>query len=272
MSRSAIITGASSGIGRAIALYFATKAVSIVLVGRNEERLQEVRHEILRVGGAAEIFPADIGEEAHAKQIVEGCVRAFGRVDILVNNAGVGHYHPFPQMTADAYSRVIKTNLLGALHLTSHTLPLMIERGTGSVVNVSSVGAMIGIPCRSIYCATKAALRSWSRSLFLEMRPYGVHVLSVLPANTATRFFDNLLGDPPAAHVMPGSLMRPERVAELIWKGLEARKREIVIGPFGKLVDIANRMSPAFMDILVDFQHRRTAGRSIQDGRHFRKT
>lgn len=258
MKKVAIITGASSGIGRAIALNLASKGIATLLVGRQEERLQEVRQEILNSRGMAEVLAADVGEDEHAKRIASACMETFGRIDILVNNAGVGHYHQFSDMTAEVYSRITQTNWLGILHATSKVLPYMMDQKDGVIVNISSVGAMTGIPCRSIYCATKAAVRNWSRSLFLELRPYGIHVLCVIPGSTATRFFDNVIGTPPVVHAMPGGVMTPEKAARLIWKGLKSRKREIILSPFGKLVDIINRLSPSFIDALVDFHHRRT--------------
>lgn len=259
MPKVAIVTGGSSGIGRALARNLAGKGISVLLVGRDEGRLQETRGEILKSGGVAEALCADVGEEADAKRIVDGCLERFGRVDILVNNAGVGHYHPFSQMPAEAYLRVVRTNWCGILHVTSKALPFMIAQRSGAIVNVSSVGALTAVPFRSIYCATKAAVRNWSRSLFLELRPHGVHVLCVLPGSTATRFFDNIIGKPPAIHAMPGGVMSAEQAAQLIWRGMETKRREIFLSPFGKLVDIANRLSPSLIDALVDFQHKRTS-------------
>ena len=258
-TRAAIITGASSGIGRALALHLTTRGIGVLLVGRDAERLRNVREDIMAHGGNAHHLVADVGQEAHAARIVEACLNAFQRIDLLVNNAGVGHYQPFLEMTPDVYMRVSQTNWCAVLHVTSKVLPVMKAQGQGAIVNISSVGAMTGVPYRSIYGATKAAIRNWSRSLYLELRPFGIHVLCVVPGSTATRFFENMLGQPPMVHAMPGRVMSPDKVAQLIWRGLETRQREVILSPMGRLVDLANRFSPSWIDAVADLQHRRTA-------------
>ena len=258
MRKVAIVTGASSGIGRAMALHLAGEGISMLLVGRDKKRLQDIQMEIQNRYGTASVVSADIGESASAQRIVDTCVDEFGRIDILINNAGIGHYHHFSTMPPDAYMTVTKTNWDGVLHLSSRVLPFMIAQKEGTIVNVSSMGAMTGVPYRSVYCATKAAVRNWSRSLFMELRPHGIHVLCVIPGSTATSFFNNIIGNPPMAHSMPGGTMDSDKTAQLIWKGMTLKKREIILSPMGKMVDLANRLSTTLIDALVNFQHRRT--------------
>ncbi len=257
MSKVAIVTGASSGIGRAMAIHLAKQGITTLLAGRNEERLQDTKKEIQNICGKVAIISADIEEEVSSRRIVDRCLSEFGRIDILINNAGLGHYHHFSKMPQDAYMAITKTNWDGVLHLSSRVLPYMMAQKEGTIVNVSSMGAMTGVPFRSIYCATKAALRNWSRSLYLELRPHGIHVICVVPGSTSSRFFENIIGNPPVSHAMPGGVMDPEKAAHLIWKGILKKKQEIILSPMGKLVDLANRLSPSLIDLLVDYQHRK---------------
>jgi short-subunit dehydrogenase len=259
--QTAIITGASAGIGRAFAQLLATRGWNIVLVARREAGLHAAADVIACAGGAVHVVPADIRRSADCDRIVEQTIEHFGAIDMLVNNAGIGHYHAFEEMPAEAYQEVVETNFLGVLHLTRAVLPALRRQRRGHIINVASIGAIASVPCRSIYCATKAALRSWSRALHMEVADQGIHVLCALPGSTQTDFFKNILGAPPVQFGAPGKIMTPEAVAQKILRAWEKGRHEIILSPIGVALELANRLSTRIVDFMIKREHHRHLAR-----------
>jgi 3-oxoacyl-[acyl-carrier protein] reductase len=183
----ALVTGASRGIGRAVALRLAANEASLVLNGTDESRLDELRHEIVSAGGAAEVVVGDVADERTAQAAVEATLSAFGRIDILVNNAGVTTRTSTLEMTLDEWRRVLDVNLNGTLHFCRAVLPTMIAQGGGKIVNMSSTTAKTGHRnAAPAYGASKAAVNYLTMHLARELAQHRIYVNAVCPGPVET--------------------------------------------------------------------------------------
>ena len=186
----AVVTGASSGIGRALALRLAGEGARVALVARREAELEAAASEIRERGGEALVLPCDVEDRAQVEETAGRAVRALGAVDLLVNNAGYGHHRPFLDWDVADMERVMRVNYLGALYFTKALLPGMVERGRGWIVFVASVAGKLASPDESAYVASKFAMVGLAEALSLEVEDAGVHVLTVCPGVIRTPFFD----------------------------------------------------------------------------------
>jgi NAD(P)-dependent dehydrogenase (short-subunit alcohol dehydrogenase family) len=183
----AIVTGASRGIGRAVALRLAANGASLVLNGTDKKRLDELRREIASPGGAAEIVVGDVADARTAQAAVEATRSAFGRIDILVNNAGLTTRSSTLEMTLEDWTRVLDVNLNGTLHFCRAVLPPMIAQGGGKIVNMSSTTAKTGHRnAAPAYGASKAAVNYLTMHLAREMARHRIYVNAVCPGPVET--------------------------------------------------------------------------------------
>lgn len=183
----AIITGATSGIGRATAFLFAKEGASVIISGRRESLGNEVVEEIQSQGGEATFVQADLTIKEDMKRIVKTAVDCYGTIDILVNNAATVTNFNFLEMDeVKDFDIVFNTNVKAPFLLTKEVLPYLIEKKKGSIVNVASIGAEIAIPYRVTYSASKGAIRMFTKSLAGEMASKGIRVNAVLPGTTNT--------------------------------------------------------------------------------------
>lgn len=178
----ALVTGCSSGIGRAVALQLAAAGVTTVATARRVETLTE-----LAAAGCI-VRPLDVTDDASRRACVRDSLAAHGQVDILVNNAGYAELGPLEQVPLDAVRRQLETNVVGPAALAQLLLPGMRERGSGRIVNVSSMGGEITFPGGGVYHASKYALEAMSDALRMEARPFGIQVVVVQPGPVATSF------------------------------------------------------------------------------------
>jgi NAD(P)-dependent dehydrogenase (short-subunit alcohol dehydrogenase family) len=191
-----LITGALTGIGRATALAFAREGARIVVSGRRDKEGEALAAEIRRLEAQAEFVHADVRLEADVRNLVEQTVRRFGRLDIAVNNAGSeGQLAPVTDQTADNYTATFDTNVLGTLFSMKHELRVMLKQGSGSIVNLSSVGGQIGLPGASVYSASKHAVEGLTKSAALEGAAAGVRVNAVAPGPVETAMLDRFVGN-----------------------------------------------------------------------------
>jgi 3-oxoacyl-[acyl-carrier protein] reductase len=183
----ALVTGASRGIGRAVALRLAANGASLVLNGTDQSRLDELRREIVSAGDAAEVVVGDVADQRTAQAAVEATLSAFGRIDILVNNAGVTTRTSTLEMTLDDWRRVLDVNLNGTLHFCRAVLPTMIAQGGGKIVNMSSTTAKTGHRnAAPAYGASKAAVNYLTMHLAREMARHRIYVNAVCPGPVET--------------------------------------------------------------------------------------
>lgn len=182
--RVTVVTGASTGIGRAIAVAFATEGAKIVLAARKREKLADVAGEIHAAGATALVVPADVTDEGEVANLFKQSVEAFGRVDVLVNNAGVSIGGPPDELTLDAWRKVIDVNLTGAFLCSREALRVMKPQRSGRIINIGSVSAKVPRRNSAPYAASKFGLEGLTRSLALDAREFGIAVSILQPGNT----------------------------------------------------------------------------------------
>lgn len=186
----ALVTGASSGIGRATALRLAAEGASVALVARNREALDELRLEVAGAGGRSEVFPADLADESFVVRVVPQVTGAFGGLDVLVNAAGIIGSGTIESTTPEAYDHMMNVNLRSLFLLTQQAMPHLVER-SGAVVNVSSVTGTRAFPGVLTYCVSKAGVDQFTRCVALEMAERGVRVNAVNPGVVVTNLHRN---------------------------------------------------------------------------------
>ncbi|MGB7378533.1 MAG: SDR family oxidoreductase [Rivularia sp. (in: cyanobacteria)] len=226
----ALITGASGGIGKCFAQKLAAKNTNLVIVARSEDKLNVLAQELQQQYKInVEVIVKDLSQLS-APQEVFDAVQAKGlSVDLLINNAGFGDYGEFVQTDCDRQIQMIQLNNIAVVALTHKFLPQMRERGSGSIINVSSIAAYQPLPYVSVYAATKAFVRSFSEALWAENRQYGVRVLVVSPGPTETNFFEEA-NFPPALARNAKSMSTPEEVVDEAMKALENGNAAVVVG------------------------------------------
>lgn len=220
-----LITGASSGIGAAIARVFAAEGARVALAARSAEKLRAVAGSL---GTDALAFPTDMTDRAQVRRTVEATVERFSRLDILINNAGVGMYAPVASMLPNQFEQVVATNWLGPVSAVQAVIPYMRKQGGGQIINISSLAGKIAIPWMGAYCGTKFALNALSDSLRMELAADRIQVLSVCPGRIATPFVRNAFRDP-ATQPLPSDGIPAERVARAVLRASLQGKREIVV-------------------------------------------
>ena len=225
VNKVAIVTGASRGIGEAIARELSLRGARLVLVARSEDALREVTKSL----GRSHIYvPCDVADPKCAMDAVRSAVDTFGSIDILVNNAGAGHSCFFIECSDESIWKVLLTNLIGPINFMKAALPHMVKSGSGSIVNVASLAARTPLPRFSIYSASKAALAALSNALWLELRKYGIKVSCVYPAFVVGSGFFNAAGARPSR--MPRLLtVTPKDVANAVIEGILTGKRFISV-------------------------------------------
>ncbi|HEX2901186.1 MAG TPA: SDR family oxidoreductase [Bacteroidia bacterium] len=252
-----LITGASSGIGKALALKFAREGSKVVLGARSLEQLAAVGEEIRKAGGAAHWLSLDVTQQADCERFVAEAVKVFGRVDILVNNAGISMRALFQDLDVDVIERVMQVNFFGTVYCTRAAIDQVVQN-RGSIIGISSIAGYRGLPGRSGYSASKFAMHGFLESLRTELLRKGVHVLLACPGFTESNIRKVALkGDGSQQSETPlkeDKLMSAETVADHIYRAVVRRKRSITLTGQGKLTVFLNKWFPKFMDKMV-FNH-----------------
>nr|BBH91945.1 short-chain dehydrogenase [Thermogemmatispora argillosa] len=240
--KTALITGASSGIGLAFAHALAARGMHLILVARSEERLQQLARELReRNGIQAEVIAIDLSREGAATQLANAVQERGLSVDLLINNAGFGTYGPFAEQSAAREHQEIMLNVTALVDLTHAFLPPMLARGEGAIINLASLAAFLPIPHMAVYAATKAFVLSFSQALWTEYRHQGLRVLAVCPGPVATNFFA-VMGT--SQEGMPGLVLSPERVVTASLRALEQGRSQVVPGLLNKLMAFSTRLVP----------------------------
>jgi short-subunit dehydrogenase len=212
--RTAIVTGASSGIGRCTAEILARRGVRVGLVARRADLLDDVASAITGAGGEALALPCDVTDPAQVRSTCARAIESFGRIDFLVNNAGYGVYLPVQDTPMEVVTGQMDVNYLGAVRLIKEILPHMIENGSGHIVNVASAAGHASVPSLAAYSGSKFAIVGFTEGLYHDVRKHGIRVSIVSPGPVRTAFVKE-----PTFSAMPpiGWLMtRPERVASVV--------------------------------------------------------
>jgi NAD(P)-dependent dehydrogenase (short-subunit alcohol dehydrogenase family) len=184
--RTALVTGSTSGIGRAIAKAFAAEGARVVVSGRDERRGREVVEEIRAAGGTAAFVGGDIASAAGARSLAERAAAQFGAIDVLVNNAGAFTFGPTEAVAEAEFDGMVDTNIRGSFFLTAALVPGMVELGGGKIVNITTMAAHVGLPGAAVYGASKAALSLLTKAWAAEYGPRGVNVNEIAPGPVRT--------------------------------------------------------------------------------------
>jgi short-subunit dehydrogenase len=221
----AVITGASSGIGWALANVLAAEGCKVGLVARRREQLEALAQEISQAGGTAAIAAADVAERAQVLAAVHDVSARLGPVDLLVANAGVGAPTLLEPMNVLDIEKMIRVNLLGVVYAIEAVLPSMLQRGQGHIAAVSSLAAYKGLPGESAYCASKAAVNTYMEGLRIQLRGRGIAVTTICPGFVKTPMTEVnqfhmpwLLKADEAAHRMARALRRRRKVYNFPWQ------------------------------------------------------
>jgi short-subunit dehydrogenase len=252
-----IITGATSGIGRACAEKFGKEGAVVVFTGRSKERLEEVNKSLSDMGVEHTGYIMDVSDEKENIKLIEDTIKNYGKIDILINNAGISMRALFNDSDLDVFKKVMDINFYGAVYATKYALPHIIK-SKGTIVAVSSINGHRGTPARSAYSASKYAMEGFFEALRTEVMNLGVHILVVSPGFTGTNIRNAALNkDGVAQGESPrdeDKMMSSEQVAESILKGIKRKKRDIVLTSQGKLVVFLNKWIPGWMDKKV-YEH-----------------
>jgi NAD(P)-dependent dehydrogenase (short-subunit alcohol dehydrogenase family) len=223
INKIALVTGASSGIGRATAKLFAAEGAHVVVTARRHEELEKLVAEIAAAGGKAIALAGDVKDEAFAQSLVTAATRSFGGLDIAFNNAGsLGEMRPTPHVSLNGWTDTIETNLTSAFLGAKHQIPAMLDRGGGSLIFTSSfVGYTAGMPGVAAYAASKAGLIGLTQALAAEFGPRGIRVNAILPGGTDTAAAQAMIGTPEGRAFVEGlhalkRISTPEEIAKSV--------------------------------------------------------
>ena len=243
-----MITGASSGIGRALAIELARAGAWLVLNARRPDRLQSVADEIQAAGGQVALAVGDVTRTDDRAAALSAAERHFGGLDMLVNNAGVSAWGRFDQAAPERLRQIMEVNFFALAEMTREALPLLARGRDPLVVNVASILGHRGIPLQTEYCAGKFAVRGFSEALRAELVPQRIDVLVVSPGSTESELFEHLIeksGDMP----WPAQPKTPAaHVARKIVRAIERRRHEIIPSRRGTLLVWLNRLAPRLVD------------------------
>ena len=264
------IVGASSGIGRETALRFAKQGAKVVVSARNELGLKTLVDEIHQAGGDAAAIPADVAHYEQVKAIADYTIEQYGRLDTWVHNAANGILAPFADITPEEFKRVIDVTLMGQVYGAMAALPYLKQEGQGALIHISSMEGRRSMPLQSPYSTAKHGLEGFLDSLRLELKHEGVpiSVTSIKPAVINTPYYNHVqtkLGVKPTG--LP-PYYDPSLVADAILYVAEHSTREFIVGDVGRILDIAQRLSPELMDailLLVGFSGQRTDEPKTED-------
>jgi short-subunit dehydrogenase len=252
-----LITGASQGIGRALAVAAARKGAKVLAAARSEGLLAEVVQEASAKAGAAnsggvvQPVAADVTSAGDRQRLVEAAQRHFGGLDVLINNAGIGATGHFVDASPDRLRKIMEVNFFGTTETTRVCLPLLKQGKTPAIVNISSIAGRRGIPARSDYSASKFAVQGFSEALRAELAKDGIDVILVNPGLTQTNFSKNMLEQKALVKMDHLRGMTSEEVAEHTLRALEKGTSEKTLTLSGKLIVLVNRFFPWLADLIT---------------------
>jgi short-subunit dehydrogenase len=243
-----LITGASQGIGRALAELAVGQGAWVLAAARSRDLLQDLAAKIPPRGGVLEIVEADITSAADRGRLVEAAQERFGGLDVLINNAGIGATGHFAEGDPNHLRAIMEVNFFGLAELTRACIPLLREGRHPAIVNISSIAGKRGIPARSEYSASKFAVQGLSDALRAELAKDGIDVIVVCPGLTQTNFSRNMLVQRARLKMDHLRGMTAEAVAAATLRALERGKKEIVLTAQGRLVVFLSRFFPRLTD------------------------
>ena len=249
-----IITGATSGIGKALTYEFSAQGSKVVIGARNHEKLIEIAEDIKLKGGDIAFAQTDVSKEAECKNLILTAVERFGKIDVLINNAGISMRALFQDVDLTVVEELMNINFWGTVYCTKYALPYVLEQ-KGSILGISSVAGIKGLPGRSGYSASKFAMKGFLECLRIENLKKGLHVLVAHPGFTASNIRvtsrgsdGNQQGESPRNE---GKMMSSEEVAKHIYSAVKKRKYHLVLTFQGRATALLNKFFPKWLDKMV---------------------
>ncbi len=246
-----IVTGASSGIGKAVAYEFGRLGAKVVLAARGEERLKAINEDMSAKGFSSLVVVTDVSREADCRNLINTTLEVFGTIHFLINNAGLSMRASFLDVDVSVLHRLMDVNFWGTVYCTKYALPYLIEN-KGSLVAVSSVAGFHGLPGRTGYSASKFAIHGLMETIRIENLRKGLHVMVIAPGFTTSEVrFHALTADGSEQGESPRderSMDTPEHVARWVIKGIRKKKRNKLLTLEGKMTAFFQRIIPAFVD------------------------
>ena len=248
MCPTALITGASQGIGKATALLFAKKNYNLVITARTKNRLESVAEEIRSLGAQALAITTDVSDRSAVEALINLGIERFGQIDVLINNAGVCMSAPMAKTTIEDWERIINVNLWGYIYTINTLLPHFLARKQGSIINVGSFGGKVPLPNMTAYCTSKYAITGLTETLRIELEPQGIQVSGIHPSVTNSDFMERAVfrdTNPEQMKQMLSSPLasQPEDVAKAIWDAVKHSQAEVVVGS-AKVPALLHRLFP----------------------------
>ena len=249
-----VISGASSGIGKACAWHFAKNGSKVVLAARSEEKLKAIGKEMMIAGYEILTVRADVSNEEDCQNLISETINKYKVIDVLINNAGISMRATLEEMDLSVMKKVMDINFFGTVFCTKYALPFILK-SKGSIVGVSSIAGFKGLPARTAYSASKFAMQGFLESLRIENLKKGLHVLIACPGFTASNIRNTALSkDGEVQRESPrdeSKMMTAEKVAEYIYKAVINRQNSLVLTINGKLTVFLNKLVPSVIDRLV---------------------
>lgn len=212
--KTALVTGASAGIGWATAISLARQGANLVVTGRRAERLRQLCAEIEALGAKAVFYAGDAAEEATARQTIALAIATFGHLDIVINNAGAGNYKNLIDTSVEEYDSLMDANMKSGFLFSRYAAPLLIEQKSGTILFISSIAGLQGAAGEAVYCASKFAQVGFAQSLDAELRKYGIKVGTICPGGVKSEF--GLGRGRTEEYIRNSHMMEPQEVAEAI--------------------------------------------------------
>ena len=248
-----VITGASSGIGEAMAREYAKMGAKVVMAARRSEELERIAAEIRNAGGSVAYAACDVTKEEECKHLMEVAVEAFGGIDVLIYNAGLSMRALFDDCDLRVLHRLMDVNFWGTVNCTKYALKWL-QQSKGSLVGISSVAGIHGLPGRTGYSASKYAMTGFLDTIRIENLKKGLHVMTACPGFTASNVrFSALTADGTQQGETPrdeAKMMTPEEVAHIVAKGIQRRKRLCLMEWEGRGTHLLKKFFPALVDKL----------------------
>ena len=255
LNRVIVITGASSGIGRQLAMDFAARGAIVVGCGRSIIKLKEALKEVRRTSPRSTMIGCDVGDVEQVRGMMKKILADYGQIDILVNNAGIGMRKAFIETALETVEQLMRTNYLGAVYCTHEALPSMIARRIGHIVNISSGAGKIGTLNLAAYCGSKFALNGWSESLYHELKPLGIKVSVICPGPVQTDFNRDFRDSEPKSP--PAMIVSTEAVCREVIHAIDNDKFEVVMPRSLALVSAFARLMPGLFRALAQRRFRK---------------
>lgn len=274
MQKTAIITGASSGIGEATARYFAQQGWNVVLAARSEQKLQTMADELSHGPGRVLVVPTDVTQSADMDNLIQQTLEYFGRIDALINNAGAGIIGTVAEMEMSDLEQLFRLNVFAPVALLQRVVPAMQRQGHGVIVNISSMTENMALPFMSAYAASKVALGYLTDAARLELKQAGIDVVNVIPGQTRTAFYENYTESGGTGEYDLSQILAementergvpPERVAQTIWNAVRKRPRRTYVTLSDRLFGELVRRLPGLLHFLLSLALERYVPRKDQ--------